>query len=65
MKLDFAPQKDYEYGRSAGLYEASSRACVLAVESHDPAVKQALYALREEFIAKAEAIVAEIEQVAA
>lgn len=65
MDLNFAPQKDYEYGRSSGLYEAASRACVLAVESDDPAVKQALYALREEFIAKAEGIVAEIEQVAA
>ena len=58
-------QNDYDYGRSSGLYKAAERVCVLAVESDDPAAKQTLYALRDEFIARAEAIVAEIEQVAA
>lgn len=59
---------DYDYGRSAGHYEAAIRAGVMAVETDDPAVKEAMMLLREDLVAKAEAITAEIcdrEQVAA
>lgn len=59
---------DYDYGRSSGHYEAAIRVGRLAVEADDPAVKEALYLLREDLVAKAEAITAEIrdrEQVAA
>lgn len=52
---------DYDYGRSAGHYEAAIRAGVLAVETDDPAVKEALHLLREDLVAKAEAITAEIQ----
>lgn len=51
---------DYEYGRSAGHYESAIRAGVLAVETDDPAVKAALYALRDELNAKAERITADV-----
>lgn len=51
---------DYEYGRSAGHYEAAIRAGVLADEADNPAVKSALYALRDELNAKAEGITADV-----
>lgn len=51
---------DYEYGRSSGHYEAAIRAGVLAVETDDPAVKKALYALRDELNSKAERISADV-----
>lgn len=59
---------DYDYGRSAGHYEAAIRAGVMAVEADDPAVKEAMMLLREDLVARAEAITAEIrdrEQVTA
>lgn len=52
---------DYEYGRSSGHYEAAIRAGVIAVETDDPAVKEAMYLLREDLVARAEAITAEIQ----
>lgn len=52
---------DYDYGRSAGHYEAAIRAGAMAVEADDPAVKAALYALRDELNAKAEATTAQIQ----
>lgn len=51
---------DYDYGRSTGLYEAATECLRRAVDSDDPAVKEALRLLREDFIAQAEAIGAEI-----
>lgn len=52
---------DYDYGRSAGHYESAIRAGVLAVETDDPAVKEAMMLLREDLVARAEAITAEIQ----
>lgn len=59
---------DYDYGRSAGHYEAAIRAGVMAVETDDSTVKEAMMLLREDLVARAEAITAEIrdrEQVTA
>ena len=59
---------DYDYGRSAGHYEAAIRVGVMAVETDDSAVKEAMMLLREDLVARAEAITAEIrdrEQVTA
>ena len=52
---------DYDYGRSAGHYEAAIRVGVMAVETDDPAVKEAMMLLREDLVARAEAITAEIQ----
>lgn len=52
---------DYDYGRSAGHYEAAIRVGVMAVETDDLAVKEALHLLREDLVSKAESITAEIQ----
>lgn len=52
---------DYDYGRSSGLYMAATAAGIAACDATDPAVKAALYALRDELNAKAERITAEIQ----
>ena len=52
---------DYDFGRSSGHYEAAIRVGRLAVEADDPAVKEAMMLLREDLVAKAEAITAEIQ----
>ena len=52
---------DYDYGRSAGHYEAAIRVGVMAVETDDSAVKEAMMLLREDLVARAEAITAEIQ----
>lgn len=52
---------DYDYGRSAGHYEAAIRVGVMAVETDDPAVKEAMMLLREDLVARAEAITAQIQ----
>lgn len=51
---------EYDYGRSAGHYEAAIRVGVVAVETDDPAVKEAMMLLREDLVARAVAITAEI-----
>ncbi|WP_066584580.1 hypothetical protein [Corynebacterium provencense] len=51
---------DYEFGRSSGHYDAATRAGVMASEATDPAVRAALFALRDELTARAERITADV-----
>ena len=47
---------DYDYGRSSGLYMAATAAGIAACDATDPAVKKALYDLRDSLVEKADAL---------
>lgn len=49
----------YDFGMSSGLYDAATDAGKAAFDADDPAVKAALYALRDHLAAKADALSAE------